>query len=85
MSNFLTNTMRAEGNCPPPELLSPAGDRERLEAAVAFGAHAVYLAGTEFGMRTAPRNFDSAALPEAVAFSHAHGVKVNLTLQYPPA
>ncbi len=79
MSNFLTNTLRAEGNCPPPELLSPAGDRERLEAAVAFGAHAVYLAGTEFGMRTAPRNFDSAALPEAVAFAHAHGVKVYLT------
>ena len=40
-----------------PELLSPAGDRERLEAAVTYGADAVYLAGKSFGMRSAPANF----------------------------
>ena len=40
-----------------PELLSPAGDRERLEAAVNYGADAVYLAGKSFGMRSAPSNF----------------------------
>ena len=34
------------------ELLAPAGDRERLEMAVAYGADAVYLAGTAFGMRS---------------------------------
>lgn len=40
-----------------PELLAPAGDRERLEAAVRYGADAVYLAGKSFGMRSAPANF----------------------------
>ena len=34
-----------------PELLSPAGDLERLQYAVRYGANAVYFAGTEFGMR----------------------------------
>ena len=40
-----------------PELLCPAGDITRLKAAVDFGADAVYLAGEEFGMRTAAANF----------------------------
>ena len=40
-----------------PEVLSPAGDKERLMAAVSFGADAVYLAGQAFGMRTSPNNF----------------------------
>ena len=40
-----------------PELLAPAGDMDRLKAAVKFGADAVYLGGTIFGMRTAPSNF----------------------------
>ena len=40
-----------------PELLCPAGDLTRLYAAVDFGADAVYLAGEEFGMRTAAKNF----------------------------
>ena len=34
------------------ELLSPAGDMERLHMAVLYGADAVYLAGTDFGMRS---------------------------------
>ena len=51
-----------------PELLSPAGDRERLEAAVNYGADAVYLAGKSFGMRSAPSNFTEEELGEAVAF-----------------
>lgn len=38
-----------------PELLAPAGDRERLEAAVRFGADAVYLGGSAFGMRARPQ------------------------------
>ena len=41
----------------PPELLSPAGDYEKLTAAVRFGADAVYLSGEAFGMRSASRNF----------------------------
>lgn len=62
-----------------PELLSPAGDRERLEAAVAYGADAVYLAGKSFGMRSAPANFGEEELQDAVAYCHARGVKVYVT------
>ena len=40
-----------------PELLSPAGDMEKLKMAVAYGADAVYLAGTSFGMRSFAGNF----------------------------
>ena len=39
------------------ELLSPAGDRERLEMAIFYGADAVYLAGRQFGMRSSVVNF----------------------------
>ena len=62
-----------------PELLSPAGDRERLEAAVAYGADAVYLAGKSFGMRSAPANFGEEELRDAAAYCHARGVKVYVT------
>ena len=41
-----------------PELLSPAGDWEKLQMAVLYGADAVYLAGTSFGMRSFAGNFD---------------------------
>ena len=61
------------------ELLAPAGDRERLEAAVAFGADAVYLAGREFGMRAAPANFGAEELAAAAAYCHARGVRVYVT------
>lgn len=61
------------------ELLSPAGDRERLEAAVAYGADAVYLGGTMFGMRAVSASFDPEGLKEAVAFAHGRGVRVYLT------
>lgn len=62
-----------------PEILAPAGDMERLEAAILFGADAVYLAGREFGMRTAASNFDEMQLVEAVKKAHAAGVRVYLT------
>ncbi len=62
-----------------PELLAPAGDRECLEAAVRFGADAVYLGGTSFGMRAAPANFTLDGLREAVAYAHKNGVRVYLT------
>lgn len=67
-----------------PEVLAPAGDRERLEAAVRFGADAVYLAGREFGMRTSSPNFGPEELAEAVAFAHAAGVRVYLTCNTVP-
>ena len=62
-----------------PELLAPAGDRERLESALMFGADAVYLGGDAFGMRAAPQNFNFEQLEEAVKLCHAKGVKVYLT------
>ena len=62
-----------------PELLSPAGDRERLEMALAYGADAVYLAGTTFGMRAFAGNFDREGLREAVELAHAKGVRVHVT------
>ena len=61
-----------------PELLSPAGDRERLEMALAYGADAVYLAGTSFGMRAFAGNFDREGLREAVELAHAKGVRVHV-------
>ncbi|MBQ8027103.1 MAG: U32 family peptidase [Clostridia bacterium] len=62
-----------------PELLSPAGDRERLEAAVMYGADAVYLGSTSLGMRAAPQNFDAEQLKSAVELCHGKGKKVYLT------
>lgn len=67
-----------------PELLAPAGDMERLEAAVRYGADAVYLGGTVFGMRAGPANFTDDELHEAVKYAHSHGVKVYLTCNVLP-
>lgn len=62
-----------------PEVLAPAGDLERLTAAVDYGADAVYLGGKSFGMRAAPQNFTCEQLAEAVKMCHSRGVKVYLT------
>ena len=67
-----------------PELLAPAGDMERLKMAVLYGADAVYLAGTSFGMRSFAGNFSPEELPEAVRFAHEHGVKVHVTVNTMP-
>ncbi len=62
-----------------PELLSPAGDRERLDMALAYGADAVYLAGNAYGMRAFAGNFGREGLAEAVKAAHAQGVRVHVT------
>ena len=67
-----------------PELLSPAGDWEKLQMAVLYGADAVYLAGTSFGMRSFAGNFSDEELPRAVRFAHDHGVKVHATVNTMP-
>ncbi len=67
-----------------PELLSPAGDMERLRMAVAYGADAVYLAGTMFGMRSFAGNFTPEQLREAVRLCRAHGVRVYVTCNTMP-
>lgn len=62
------------------ELLAPAGGRSQLEAAVRFGANAVYLATDKFGMRQRAENFALDDMVGAVAFAHAAGVKVYVTV-----
>lgn len=61
------------------ELLSPAGDMERLKLAVKFGADAVYIGGNMFGMRTNPSNFNADELKEAVKLVHQNHKKIYLT------
>ena len=66
------------------ELLAPAGDMERLHMAVAYGADAVYLAGSAFGMRSFAGNFTPEELKAAVALCHSHGVRVHVTCNTMP-
>ena len=66
------------------ELLSPAGDMERLKMSVLYGADAVYLAGTSFGMRSFAGNFTPEELPLAVKYAHEHGVKCHVTVNTMP-
>ena len=67
-----------------PELLCPAGDLTRLCAAVDYGADAVYLAGEEFGMRTAATNFGEEDLKKGIEYAHKHGVKVHIACNVIP-
>lgn len=62
------------------ELLAPAGGRSQLEAALRFGADAVYLACDRFGMRQRAENFALADIPDAVRTVHAAGAAVHVTL-----
>lgn len=60
------------------ELLSPAGDMERLKYALAYGADAIYVGGSEFSMRQNPANFDACALAAAAELVHGAGKKIYL-------
>lgn len=73
--------MRNQGK---PELLSPAGNPEKLRAAVMYGADAVYLSGKAFGMRAASGNFSNDELKWAVEYCHSRGVRVYVTLNVMP-
>ncbi len=66
------------------ELLSPAGNFEKLRAALRFGADAVYLAGRAFGMRSAADNFTDEELAAAVQYVHERGKKLYLTVNTMP-
>lgn len=57
------------------ELLAPAGNREKLEMAIHYGADAVYLAGKDYSLRNFSGNFTLKEMAEAIAFSHANGIK----------
>ena len=67
-----------------PELLAPAGDMERLIMALHYGADAVYLAGTQFGMRAAAGNFTFDELNKATALAHEKGAAVHMTVNTLP-
>lgn len=66
------------------ELLAPAGDKEKLIMAIEYGADAVYLASTRFGLRTFAGNFDLDNLKWAVTYAHEHNVKVYVTVNIIP-
>ena len=72
------------GNTKKPEVLSPAGDREKLMAAVAFGADGVYLAGPGYGMRSAAGVFGKEDMAWAARYCHERGVKVYVTVNTIP-
>ena len=67
-----------------PEILSPAGNFEKMRAAILYGADAVYLAGRVFGMRAAADNFTLEELRSATEYAHQRGVKVYLTVNTMP-
>ncbi|MDD6646017.1 MAG: U32 family peptidase [Oscillospiraceae bacterium] len=67
-----------------PEILAPAGDMECLRNSLKFGADAVYLAGKQFGMRTASKNFDNEELKQAVELAHSYGSKLYITINTLP-
>ena len=66
------------------ELLSPAGDMEKLKSAILYGADAVYMAGNLFGMRAAATNFSVEQIYEAVKYAHSLGKRVYLTVNTMP-
>ena len=67
-----------------PELLAPAGNFEKMKAALLYGADAVYLSGKAFGMRSAATNFTVEGIYEAVRYAHERGKKVYLTVNITP-
>lgn len=66
------------------ELLAPAGDKQKLIMAIEYGADAVYLASTRFGLRTFAGNFDLKELKWAVDYAHEKNVKVYVTVNIIP-
>jgi len=70
--------------CIKPELLVPAGNREKLEVAIAYGADAVYFGSREFSLRRRAGNFSLTQIAEAIAYCREHGVKAYLAINLLP-
>ena len=62
------------------ELLSPAGDLERLKVTLLYGADAVYIGGEQYSLRANANNFTLEEIKEGCSFAHALGKRVHLTL-----
>ena len=67
-----------------PEILAPAGNLEKLKAAINFGADAVYLGGSKLNLRAFADNFSNEDLKEGIEFAHVRGKKVYVTLNVFP-
>ena len=61
------------------ELLSPAGDLERLKYAIMYGADAVYIGGKQYSLRSMASNFTLEDIKEGCLFAHQHNAKVYVT------
>lgn len=66
------------------ELLSPAGNMDKLQMAIRYGADAVYCAGHAFGLRASSANFSNDELIEAVNFVHERGKRIYVTCNIIP-
>ena len=62
------------------ELLAPAGDMEKLESVLRYGADAAYLGGMEFNLRAGSQNFDAKEMATAVSYAHERGKRIYVTL-----
>ena len=62
------------------ELLAPAGDKEKLETALYFGADACYFAGKRWGLRAFAENFEDDELEKYVQIAHSKGKKAYITV-----
>ncbi|HVP95918.1 U32 family peptidase [Methanoregula sp.] len=76
----MTGDTQVPGKRRLPELLAPAGSKEAFAAAIAAGADAVYLSGRKFGARKFAQNFSEEEIAEAIAYAHARGVRVYVTV-----
>ena len=66
------------------ELLSPAGDLERLKIALLYGADAVYIGGQDYSLRANAKNFSLEDMSEAVSYAHSMQKKVYVTVNIVP-
>ena len=79
------NIIKPDGKLPKkPEILSPAGNFEKLKSALYFGADAVYFSGKNFGMRAAADNFTLDEIAEACVYTHGKNKKLYLTVNAVP-
>ena len=63
-----------------PELLSPAGDLEKLKTAIDYGADAVYMGGENFSLRAGAGGFSYDEMLEGLKYAHERGKKCYLTV-----
>jgi putative protease len=70
------NRFMANHKSNPIELLAPAGNFEKLEIVLHYGADAVYLAGKDFSLRNFSGNFNPDEIQSAVELAHSYGARV---------